>query len=164
MDKETKKYYTGVGSRNTPKGYQELMAQLAQFFYKQGYILRTGNAKGADRAFASAIENNKTIYTTKDSNEKCLAIAERIHPNWSALKDEWKKLHARNVKQVLGDDLNTPSDFLICWTDKGEKKGGTRTAIILAEENNIPVFNLAKKEDIALLQELIDGLKNEKNI
>jgi len=46
--------------------------------------------------------------------------------------DYAKKLHGRNVKQVLGDDLKTPSDFLLCWTKEGKDVGGTRTAIVLA--------------------------------
>ncbi len=53
-------------------------------------------------------------------------------------------MHARNAHQVLGQDLESPSLCVICWTPKGELKGGTRTAIVIAEQNDIPVFNFGK--------------------
>jgi hypothetical protein len=45
---------------------------------------------------------------------------------------------------VLGKTVNVEdkSRFLICWTQKGEPRGGTRQAIVLEASFNIPVFNL----------------------
>ncbi len=71
-----------------------------------------------------------------------IEIAKRIHPNPSALTQGALKMHARNIAQVMGYQLNTPSDFVICWTPGGLEQGGTRTAIVFAKENNIPVYNL----------------------
>ena len=48
----------------------------------------------------------------------------------------------RNVFQVLGADLKTPTEFIICWTDK---YGGTQQALRIAKSFSIPVFNLFKK-------------------
>jgi len=58
------------------------------------------------------------------------------------------KCHARNVNQVLGRDLNNPKpvDFLLYWAPvdrNGEVKGGTRTAVRLAEKMNIRVFQVS---------------------
>lgn len=52
-----------------------------------------------------------------------------------------KKLLTRNGYQVLGKDLNTPSEYLICYSNG---KGGTQQAIRIAEDINInvPIFNL----------------------
>lgn len=149
--------YTGIGSRETPDQILNDMAKIARYLAKKGYTLRSGGAKGADKAF----ENNalKTeIYYANDANEECMKIAKRIHPNWDAMGDFGKKLHARNIKQVLGNNLDTKSDFLICWTLDGKKIGGTRTAIVCAEENNIPVFNLAIKKDRIDLVTLLNSL------
>lgn len=49
----------------------------------------------------------------------------------------------------MGTDLNTPTDFVIYWakTDKnGIPQGGTRTAIVLAHQRNIPTINMADKD------------------
>lgn len=53
-------------------------------------------------------------------------------------------LHGRNMHQILGADLRTPVEFVIAWAPvkHGKPVGGTATAINLAEENYITVYNL----------------------
>lgn len=68
-------------------------------------------------------------------------IAEKYHPRWDYLNQGGQKLMARNVHQVLGTDLNTPSEFVICWTPNGSGSGGTGQALRLAKDYNIPVFD-----------------------
>lgn len=58
-----------------------------------------------------------------------------------------QRAHTRNVFQVLGADLRSPSSFLVCWApwdprSAGDVTGGTRTAVRLARSFGIPVFNL----------------------
>lgn len=45
------KWYTGVGSRETPEDIQALMTKLGCKLAGQGFTLRSGAAQGADRAF-----------------------------------------------------------------------------------------------------------------
>jgi hypothetical protein len=45
------KYYTGIGSRQTPKDILKLMEDIAFKLAQKGYILRSGAAGGADTAF-----------------------------------------------------------------------------------------------------------------
>lgn len=77
-------------------------------------------------------------------------IAARIHPAWNRGSGGAQKLHIRNVFQVLGRDLKTPSTFLVCWADYEDHKctpmGGTRTAWKVAEENGIQCFNLKNRK------------------
>lgn len=64
------------------------------------------------------------------------------------------KLHRRNCFQILGRNLNNPVDFLTCWTDDkainhdqtNGKTGGTGTAIRLASQLSIDVFNLSRDD------------------
>lgn len=149
-------YYTGVGSRNTPQTIGLQMQAIAKQLAAAGYILRSGGASGADSFFESGLDpdNFREIYlpwANFNNNlsplfkvcNKAMQIAEGVHPNWKRLSNGGKKLHARNVYQVLGRDLKTPSKFLVCWTPNGEAVGGTRTAIKIAEAHNVPVCNLA---------------------
>ena len=57
----------------------------------------------------------------------------------------YRCFHCRNVLMVLGPDLESPSEFLICWSpwnkSKSGVKGGTNTAYQIAVANNIPVYN-----------------------
>ena len=77
-----------------------------------------------------------------------MEIASEIHPAWHRCSDFAKLLHARNVNQVLGHDLKTPSSFVVYWAIPagGSCKGGTRTAVELAKKHNIPTYNLYHKE------------------
>jgi hypothetical protein len=147
-------FYSGVGSRECPPPIGQVMTRIATFLYEEGYILRSGGAGGADSYFEDGVVDpeGKHIYLPdKGFNknpsplygvcEQALEIASKIHPAWHACRPYARLLHARNVYQVLGKDLNTPSRFLLCWTERGESKGGTRTAIKLAEKYDIPVLN-----------------------
>jgi len=75
--------------------------------------------------------------------EEALKLAEFYYGNsWKWLSDWVKNAHARNVAQVLGWTLDDPTEFVFCYTDNGKKKGGTAQAMRVAEDYNIPIFNL----------------------
>lgn len=158
-------YYTGIGSRQTPEFILAAMTYFAHGMSRLGYCLRSGNAGGADTAFYNGhtkIKDSKyEVYLpwpdfgdTKDEKfisldsmsstlvNEAIKIVKKVHPTWDKISQGAKKLHTRNVFQVLGQDLKTPSDLLICWTPRGEIVGGTATAIRIAKKWNVPVWNL----------------------
>ena len=45
------KWYTGVGSRETPSDILEVMESVGYALASQGWTLRSGGAVGADQAF-----------------------------------------------------------------------------------------------------------------
>ncbi len=159
--------YTGVGSRETPPEILKRMQNIANVMTFMGLTLRSGGAQGADTAFQRGCEDchgDMEIYLPWDGFEnnwmnarrgdelilaprlpnwdEAMDIAGSIHPAWHRLTEGMIKLHTRNVYQVLGPDLNTPSDFLICWTKDGRPTGGTATAINLALKHGIMVYNI----------------------
>ena len=149
------KYYTGVGSRQTPPNVLRLMTDIARFLCETGYILRSGGAPGADFYFEAGVSGRtkKEIYIPwKDFNgsgslkyrvtDEALKLAAKFHPAFDRLSYGARKLMGRNGYQVLGLGLNTPSDFLICWTKNGKETGGTAQAIRIARSRYIPVYNL----------------------
>lgn len=170
------KYYTGVGSRETPPEIIELMKQIGYRMAELGYIGRSGAADGADSAFFSGWGEHRfqTADPTpfveylpwKGFNNRCPAesnivspylenyeqaeeIASKVHPVWDRLSRGAKALHTRNIYQVLGNDLNTPSNVLFCYAQptKGGVKGGTNTAVQLAIQNGVKWYNLYLPED-----------------
>lgn len=64
-------------------------------------------------------------------------------------------LMRRNIYQVLGKDLNTPSEFVICWTKNGQLAGGTSFAMRVAYEWKVPVYNLFYQKDIDTVDRII---------
>jgi hypothetical protein len=171
-------YYTGVGSRDTPDEVCTIFKWLAEYLSKQGYTLRSGRALGADLSFEEGCDNAEGYkqiflpwpkynlkeigyptfrpYAITSVAEEAFRIAREIHPKWSALKSGGRAMHARNVHQVMGPNLVTASRFLICWTQGGHAVGGTRTAIKLAEQYGIPIYNAGGKQGVEGLPEFLD--------
>ena len=161
-------YYTGIGSRKTPKDILSLITKISLYLSKKGYILRSGGAEGADKAFEEGVlgelkeiylpwpnfNNNEAIFTP--ISQEALKMAEKFHPYWINLKEGAKKLQARNCYQVLGKDLNKPSSFVICWTPGGKETGGTAQALRIAKEHNIKIFNLGNNKDLQRILKKIE--------
>lgn len=51
------RYYTGIGSRETPEDFLKLFTQVARYLEIKGFTLRSGHARGADYAFEKRSKN-----------------------------------------------------------------------------------------------------------
>jgi len=151
------KYYAGIGSRETPNSILQRMKEIAQDLSRKGYILRSGGADGADTAFEIGAGSRKEIFLpwkgfNGNDSELChptLAahnLAKSVIPWFDTLSQGAQKLHARNAHQVFGYTLKEPVEFVVCWTPGGLPKGGTRTAIVLAQDAGIPIINLCLRD------------------
>lgn len=90
---------------------------------------------------------------------QAVQLASTVHPAWDRVeRNPWfVALHARNCYQVLGDNLASPSEMVVFWaplTRNGDIRGGTRTAVVLAQRHGIPTYNLAIPEDYEQLLQL----------
>lgn len=167
------KYYTLIGSRATPEDILTLMQRASSKLNSEGWRVRSGGADGADscaeqqdnylnwnmqiylpwEGFNGRSSSNRGyINSTKCSTySEAASIAKEVHPNWKACSRGAQALHTRNVYQILGYNLDTPSKFVVCWaeptSDMVNVKGGTGTAVRLALQNNIPVINLWYEND-----------------
>ncbi|MBI9082726.1 MAG: hypothetical protein JEZ11_03955 [Desulfobacterales bacterium] len=158
------KFYTGVGSRNTPADVLALMARLACKL-RVTHRLRSGGAIGADSAFERGAAGVADVFLAKHATPEAIAIAAKFHPAWHRCKGYVQKLHGRNTFQVLGADLATPSSFLVCWTrdgaishtDRCYNTGGTGTAISIADAHGVPVFNLARHDHRVRVEGFLSG-------
>jgi hypothetical protein len=162
-------FYTGIGSRETPREISELMTDVARKLCALGMILRSGGADGADTAFENGVDDVsfKEIYlpwpgfngrkdTVSEYSDCHIDIAKANHPSWGFLSRGARALHTRNVAQVLGEDCSTPSQFVVCWTPNGELKGGTATAMKVAYRNSIPVYNMFYEKVQKAFYELVE--------
>lgn len=159
-------FYTGVGSRKTPADVLELMVRIAMKAAQSGYVLRSGGAEGADKAFEQGcdlVHGPKEIYYAKQATAEAMDLAAQFHPAWNAFTEYAKKLHGRNSFQVLGLTLDKPSERFICWTPDGcvthaqrtRATGGTGTAISIADAYHIAICNLALPAHRAIMEEWI---------
>ena len=144
-----KKYYSGIGSRETPEDILLFMTRVASILEQCDYTLRSGHAVGADKAFEKGVKdkNNKEIFVHKDAKPWAFETVKKYIPNDRPQTfDSWqpyvKGLLARNMMQVLGEDGNSPVDFVVCWTRVGDYQtsevGGTGYALRCAVDRGIP--------------------------
>lgn len=158
--------YSGIGSRETPEHILNIMSKIGKSFAEKGLLLRSGGAIGADTAFERGCDvvkgkkeifyatNNKGIIVSENIMQQALVLAGQIHPAWDRCSDYAKRLHARNGMQILGRELNEPTNFVVCWTKDGGPTGGTGQAIRLAMSRDIKIYNLYFDSHLQELREL----------
>ena len=154
----TKKYYAGIGARKTPPEILQLMTCIAAKLESLGYVLRSGGAEGADRAFEAGVTDsaNKQVFLADGViSIDAFASVGQFHPAPASLSAYVRKLMARNYHQVMGPEGEPKSSFVICWTPDGCKShatrtrasGGTGQAVSIADYHKVPLFNLADTAD-----------------
>lgn len=140
--------YAGIGSRETPPHICQLMSVIGYRLAEQNWLLRSGHAKGADRAFehgCDTFKGEKEIFFKDDATIEALELASKFHPAWHNCNDAAKKLHARNGFIIMGKDLQTPVTVVLAYAPGGFAYGGTSQGLRLAKHFNIPILNMFDK-------------------
>lgn len=175
-------FYAGIGARDfkIPKDRVGKLSgqakRCAARLNELGFWLRSGAATGFDSYFESGAGDEKEIFlpypgfnkhpSLMDSpSPEAFRLAEHFHPLWRKLDQSAKQMMARNCHQVLGSDLRTYADFVVCWTADGAESssertkdtGGTGMAIDLASTFRIPVFNLERPDALQRLKIHLDS-------
>ncbi len=183
--------YAGIGSRETPPDILETMGNIGQRMAALGWRLRSGGATGADSAYEDGCKSANgamSIYLPwrgfngrgnvpgyivperdiPDKWAQAISIAATHHRAWERLGRGPRALMARNVFQVLGDNLNDPVKVVLCW-GKGSKvdadglvvdvQGGTGLAVRLAASCDIRVVNLAVPGSLERTLEAIEKME-----
>lgn len=165
------KYYAGIGSRKIPEDYRNLINEISLYLEEKGYTLRSGGANGTDLMFEEKVSNKEIYLPWKNFNKnnsdlyivskEALLIGKKYHPAWNNLNKWSKLLIGRNSYQILGNDLKTPSDFVVCYTDKAKIVGGTGQALRIAKSLNIKIFNLFKDNEFKKIKKYIGDSPNK---
>src|SRR5215217_6010795 len=109
-------FYTGIGSRKTPRSVMNEMTEIARVLEEHGYILRSGGAGGADSAFEKGVKvhenaeiflpwegfegrfiDNKRYFVWKPEAKKIIAT---IRKDFKTMGSRSRRFHTRNVHQV----------------------------------------------------------------
>ena len=99
----------------------------------------------------------------KDLISETERIASEVHPAWDRCNEWARGMHSRNCHQILGYDLQSPVDAVICWTPDGAVVGGTATVIRIAMKYDIPVFNLGVSDKESVLNDIKNFLESRKD-
>ncbi|UFP94580.1 hypothetical protein [Gloeobacter morelensis] len=157
------RFYTGVGSTEPPPDVAALVILVAQHLAGQGMVVRTGHDKGTDAAFATAAAaESRRIYVPHsgaggyqdglvvcdpETIARATRLAASVHPHWKSYNNFQRRAHTRRVFQLLGEDLDSPSAYVICFVPEdgdGKIQGSARTILALAQVQRIECYNLAE--------------------
>ena len=103
------------------------------------------------------------IVRNKDLISETERIASEVHPAWDRCNEWARGMHSRNCHQILGYDLQSPVDAVICWTPDGAVVGGTATALKLSMKEGIPIFNLGVSDKKSVLNDIKNFLESRKD-
>lgn len=165
------RYYTGIGSRETPASICEEMTEIARTLDEMGYTLRSGGAPGADVAFEAGSSNSEIFLPWAEFHDhpsllypptsEAEQVSRMLFPHFPGISRAVRLIVSRNIHQVLGWNIGVSkhSDFIICWTKDGKGTGGTKYAMRCAKHFDIPVFNLYNDADRIKLYMMIEDIK-----
>jgi len=167
--------YSGVGSRKTPLEICQIMTKIGEKLQNKGYILRSGAAIGADKAFEKNVNpKNKCIYTVQNYDysqenydfcyNELISVWDKNLP-FDEYENYSKILLLRDINQVLGskNTVLEKSKFLICYTPHERYElsppysvGGSRIAIRCALKHGIKVHNLVNPETLKTVKKWLN--------
>lgn len=166
-----RRLYAGIGSRQAPKSELIKATKVAQWLRKRDFTLRSGGADGMDEAFASGAGSHAEIFFASCPRlrarcrvgqrcscvipDEAFEVASRLHPAWNRLSSYVRRLHARNVQILLGQNLDKPVEFVLLWSRFDKLRGGTAFGWKLAEHYGIPVVSLKDSNAARQIAELV---------
>lgn len=164
------KVYAGIGNRDTPPAFCQLITEIARRLHKNLYFLRTGAAEGADQAFMEGTMNAEIYVPWHNYNgfpmryqipKEAERLAVQFNPHWEKMNVSRgiKAMHSRNMMIISGPHLDHPVDFVLCYTRDGcdcavtrsSQTGGTGSAISYADSLQVPIVNLAHVNSLEYL-------------
>ena len=150
-----------IGSRGLDAGDLSTCFSLGRCIASYGGEIHTGNAEGADQAFA---DGGNSVDPTlvhlhlpwKGFNQEaiidgnvihlppypwcCVDLAMKAHPRWKYLKQGAQKLHTRNASIVLPDGHTT--HLVLAFPSQKPGGGGTGQGMRIAANLGIEVIDL----------------------
>lgn len=173
--------YVGMGEQKIPKDYRNIVIEIAKELSDRGFIMRSGGSKGTETFFEKGTKfRNREIYLPWNGfNEKeCNSIgnylctdklsrdlvnqAEELiaphHSHWDKLNGTHKRLYIKQVFQLLGRNLDSPTNFVLYYGNEsgGVIKNNALIGIKLAKRLMIPTFNLADRKTLMTLNNILN--------
>lgn len=167
-------YVACIGSRETPPEILRWMETTGRQIAQAGYQIITGNAPGADQAWArganehdpskvtlclpwvgfesAAIKPKNVVVVldpTSDRGRHCFNLAETIHEAWFRMTPGGQRCHARNV--MIVEDAICVFGYV--------NGGGTRGAFKLADVLDVPAYDVRAKNVRETIFRLVENAK-----
>lgn len=175
------KPYTIVANNDVPPEIASKFEEIAKRLEQREYTVRIGGMEGIDDRIEKAVKKFELHLPWREFNgkqskfyyngERAFAVAKMFHPTFDSMKKGIQAFLAKNARLILGDKMNSPTLFLLCWTEDGAESIRERTAktgfsghpIAIASALGVPIFNLAKSDAEQRLNFLVESTTNGQN-
>lgn len=158
------KPYAATGNQDAPDHIKAKFAEIAKKLEGYGYTARVGGMEGLEEVVEKAVEKKEVHLPWREFNgknspftfnsDRAFAVAKQFHPTFDGMKKGIQAFLAKNARLILGNKMNSPALFLLCWTEDGVESIRNKTArtgftghpIAIASALGIPVFNLGNQD------------------
>ena len=142
-------YLATDGYRGRTSGVDSATAQIPEraFQVAKEHLAGWHDMTGAEqRAYTREHFYERTAGDPPDADiaipDHAFEAAKDRLAGWDKLTENTQRQYARAALELLGDNLKSPADVLVCWTRGGNSTGVTGFAQRLAATHAIPVINL----------------------
>lgn len=173
------KAYVGIGNNDAPPEILQKMSLLSATLAAKGWTLRhTGDKDGAAVAFEQGAGGQAEAYIAwkgfndrqsefippRNVHPEVITLMKQYIPTFDNIKPGAHKVISRAVYAIIGKDLRSPAQFVVCWSADGAESAGEKTAktgfmgmpIALASNLKMPVFNLQKPDAMERLNRFLE--------
>ena len=123
------KPYAATGNREAPPEILKKFEEIAKKLEALGYTARVGGFEGIEETVEKATTKNEIHLPWREFGQKqsrftfttdrAMAIAKMFHPTFDTMKKSVQLFLAKNARLIMGDKMNSPALFLLCWTEDG---------------------------------------------
>ena len=166
--------YSGIGHRSTPEKVRDMMTSIGSQLAQMGFILRSGNAIGADQAWEEQVTRKMKEIFIVERKKSCPfgIIADVTQEQWDFVVSHYhggmrafskqsayvQYLFLRNLNILCGKHLDDKVDFVAYWHEGEHCDGGTGHTVAMAKTLEIPCFNIWSEKDQQAMDELVTQL------
>lgn len=166
-----------IGSRGLSAQELDLCRELGKLVVGAGHELHSGNAPGADQAYArggNEVDPSRVfLHLPWDGFEKrsiqpanrvevypfgnmrfYVDIAAASHPYWSRLKSGVRRLHTRNASILVPHQQAV--DVCVAWPSSKPGGGGTGQGMRIAKRLGIRLIDLTRTDPLQVIRWLKD--------
>lgn len=168
--------YAVTGNKDVPPEIVSKVKELVNYLNGHGFTSRMGCDDPIENAAYESAAKKEAILPWREfnsieskftfTNDRAMAIAKKFHPTFDNMKKGIQLILAKNARLILGNRMDQPARFLLCWTEDGvenirqktAKTGYTGHTIAIACGAGVPVFNLANPDAEKRLREYVESI------
>lgn len=168
-----------AGNYGAPESLMPAIREIGEMIERAGFTIRASSTDGFDKMVQASFPNAEYHIPWKGfgdcnnpksqyNSDECMEFAKRYHRDWASTKESHQKIFAKNVRLVLGKNLDSHAHAAIIWSEDGVESPnniGPRSAhaghiAALCHACGIPVINISNPNAVQRLRSLIEGNRN----